>query len=138
MNYYQKYQKYKNKYINYKKQYGGKKQIKKKSQVIDRYDFMFDDIDKLIHNPKDVKNEQDFIKFITFLWKEKVLDDKDIKSRKVNQYSSNYGWANNTVSTFLEQMLQGYSDHMNGGTYLNDTNIWTRVAKIIDLGKIYE
>ena len=82
---------------------------------------------------------ESFIKFITYLWKEKKLDDEDEKKGKIKPYTSgNYGWENRTIGNFLEAMLSGYDSHMKNSDYLDEKNIWKKIAKIIELGKVYE
>lgn len=126
MDYKTKYLKYKSKYLQLKKsQSAGKKTSP----------FNYTELGVIV-DPDNVKNEQDFIEFLNHLWKEKVLDDKDIIDGKVIDYTNgNYGWAHNTIATFLEAMLSGYE----GNTVLMDEkNPWTKIANIIYLGKIYE
>jgi len=91
-----------------------------------------------ILDPDLVKNEKDFINFLKDLHKEKVKDDNDIKKDKKYEYTSsgNYGWENGTISGFLEAMIAGYED-----SRIEDKeydNIWTKIANIVYLGKIYE
>ena len=82
-------------------------------------------------NPDKVKTEKDFINFLRKLYKEKIKDDNDKKEK----YSSGkYGWENQTISTFLEAMLAGYSTIKNN----EFDNVWTKIANIVYLGKIYE
>jgi hypothetical protein len=149
MDYYKKYIKYDNKCKIIKQQNGGKKKLRKK--IKDKiYDFMEYDINDLIKNSNDVKNEEDFIKFLTFLWKEASMNKEilgnnknlkeNLKKEKILQEKNIYVWANLTIHGFLESVLQAYSDHMNynKGKIYNSENIWTKIAKIIEMGKYYE
>ena len=112
-----------------------------KSKFIYDSNFRYEDVDTLVHNAKDVDNEEKFIKFLTYLWKEKKLDDDDIKKGKIKPYSSgNYGWENNTIESFLDAMLEGYEQltmHSNNN-FTDEKNIWKKIAKIIEFGKIWE
>ena len=140
MDYKQKYIKYKTKYLKAKEEHSERIKIPK-DQVNDlqkskikftklmnlKYENKSDVID-----PDLVKSEKDFIDFLRKLYKEKVKDDND----KVEKYSSGkYGWENQTISSFLEAMLAGYEDKIEDNYF---DNVWTKMANIVYLGKIYE
>ena len=113
---------YKEKYIKYKSKIKFTKlqnlKQENKSDVID---------------PDQVKTEKDFIDFLRKLYKEKVKDDNDKKEK----YSSGkYGWENQTISGFLEAMLAGYESIIEDNN--NFDNVWTKMANIVYMGKIYE
>ena len=74
-------------------------------------------------HPSKVESEKDLIKFISYLHKD-FLNKRE-------------GWKNITIEGFLEAIVAGYEDHQEGD-YLKTENIWTKVAKIIDLGRFYE
>ena len=142
MDYKLKYIKYKTKYLKAKEEHAERIKIPK-HQVIDlkkskikftklmnlKYEDKSDVID-----PDLVKTEKDFIDFLRKLYKEKVKDDND----KDDKYSfSKYGWENQTISGFLEAMLAGYEAIIEDNN--NDfDNVWTKMANIVYLGKIYE
>ena len=88
-----------------------------------------------ILNPDTIKNEKDFIDFIRNLSIEKEKDDNDLKKNSDPYAISNYGWENNTIVMFLEAITAGYEDRIKGKKY---DNIWTKIANIIYLGKVYE
>ena len=141
MDYKEKYIKYKSKYLDQK--YGKNERIKiPKDQVFDlknskinftklqnlKYENKTDVID-----PDQVKTEKDFIDFLRKLYKEKVKDDND----KKEEYSSGkYGWENGIISNFLEAMLAGYESVIEDNNKFD--NVWTKIANIIYMGKIYE
>jgi hypothetical protein len=149
MNYYKKFIKYDNKCKALRQQSGGKKIEKSIKKRI--YDFMEYDVDNLICDSNNVKNEEDFIKFLTFLWKESgsgtnkkiYRNNTDLKKEKTSIAKNNtkiYEWANLSIHKFLESILQAYSDHMdyNNGKIYESKNTWSRIAKIIEMGKYYE
>lgn len=140
MDYKLKYIKYKAKYLKAKEEHAERIKIPK-DQVIDlkkskikftklmnlKYENKSDVID-----PDLVKTEKDFIDFLRKLYKEKVKDDND----KREKYSfSKYGWENQTISDFLEAMLAGYEATIEHNDF---DNVWTKMANIVYLGKIYE
>ena len=140
MDYKLKYIKYKTKYLKAKEEHSQRIKIPK-DQVTDlkeskikftklqnlKYENKSDVID-----PDLVKTEKDFIDFLRKLYKEKVKDDND----KREKYSSGkYGWENQTISGFLEAMLAGYEDIIKDSDF---DNVWTKMANIVYLGKIYE
>ena len=148
MSYREKYFKYKYKYLkekkDNKKSSSNRKKIPK-NKVANVSQETFNKMSTLkyktkekILNPDTVKNEKDFIDFLRDLYKEKKKDDDDIKTNgKYNPIlsSGKYGWQNHSIYGFLEAMTAGYEDKIEGNEY---DNIWTKIANIIYLGKIYE
>ena len=141
MDYKEKYIKYKSKYLDQK--YGKNERIKiPKDQVFDlknskinftklqnlKYENKSDVID-----PDQVKTEKDFINFLRKLYKEKVKDDND---KKEEYTSGKYGWENGIISNFLEAMVAGYESVIEDNNKFD--NVWTKIANIIYMGKIYE
>ena len=141
MDYKEKYIKYKSKYLDQK--YGKNERIKiPKDQVFDlknskinftklqnlKYENKTDVID-----PDQVKTEKDFIDFLRKLYKEKVKDDND---KKEEYTSGKYGWENGIISNFLEAMVAGYESVIEDNNKFD--NVWTKIANIIYMGKIYE
>lgn len=141
MDYKEKYIKYKSKYLDEK--YGKNERIKiPTDQVFDlkKSKIKFTKLQNLkyenksdVIDPGQVKTEKDFIDFLRKLYKEKVKDDNDKKEK----YSSGkYGWENQIISSFLEAMLAGYENVIEDNN--NFDNVWTKIANIIYMGKIYE
>jgi hypothetical protein len=108
---------YKKKYEKYNKKidilYGGK---------INDPDFLFNDINTFIKEPKNVKNIDDFISFLAFLHKDFELNKKE--------------WANINLGKYFEQCIQYYLDHKS--EKFSKKNNFSNIANILLSGKYYE
>jgi len=84
-------------------------------------------------NSEDVKNREDFIKFLKELDKD---FQKDYNSNKDKPFGGNGNWANWSAGDFLEGISAWLNDLKE---FSNAKKLeWKDLAKIIESGKYYE
>lgn len=99
-----------------------------------------------ITQPTQVHNKQTFIQYLKHLLQSKCKDDTLMtKQQSVFETVVDRGWANHTISDFLEAMLSGagydpYVSFYEESNWVDKhpRNVWRFMAYLLSLGKVHE
>ena len=87
-----------------------------------------------------VETEEDFIRFIDVLMKDKIDEEGKEATTESNRWGTGpNGWENSSLTGFLESAHAWANVSINGfDGYRKPTNPWRRAAQILHAGKFYE
>ncbi len=86
-----------------------------------------------------VIDQNSFLEFVKALQADKENEDLKEKESPASPYSQGHnGWANNTISGYLESSIAWAEDSNFGANQADASNTWKKLAMFLYGGKFYE